>query len=332
MGMNSELAALKFILKAGQIRESDLLNLLRKPYATSHSSRDWLHKMVRQGLIEPRDYQIKATNSNRKTTERVYTITQEGKNYLVTNLKDESLASIRIKPGPPDSILPATLDKHLTDTGIASMFYACDIPVFPKDKPSLKYLRNTLLECDPEPNQRYRDNYSKDELKAILEKGLFYSLNEYMAFVGKKTKDNIDASTGTRIRGIYISNRSCYPIYCSKKYDNKILRVNTKGEEGLLSSLEAFSQCTEIYRNIDALNEKQINSKGNVVITAQYHSKPNAIIISDGEMLAYATATGNRKGKAPTRDIPKGKIADVKNSNALLTATNSLYDKIFVIQ
>lgn len=331
MGMNGELTALKFILRAGQIRESDLLNLLRKPYATSHSSRDWLHKMVCQGLIEPRDYQIKSTNSNRKTTERVYSITQEGKNYLVKNLKDESLASVRIKPTPPDSILPATLDRHLTDTGIASMFYACDIPVFPKDKPSLKYLRSTLLECDAEANPRYKDNLSKNELQALLEKGLYYALNEYVAFVGKKTKDNIDVSTGTRIRGLYISNRSCYPVYCSKKYDNKILRINTKGEEGFLSSLECFSQCTEIYRNIEALGEKQINSKGQVVITAQYRSKPNAIIISDGEMLAYATSTGNRKGKAPTKTIPKGKTTEDKHNNALLTATNPLYDKIYVI-
>ena len=334
MGMNAELSALKFILKAGQIRESDLLNLIRKPYATSHSSRDWLKKMINQGLIEPKDYKIKATNSNRKEIDRVYMITKEGKNYLVSNSKDESLASIKIKPIPPESILPATLDRHLTDTGIASMFYACGIPVFPQDKPSLKYLRSTLLECDVEPNPRYKDNLLKEDLKQLLEKGLFYSLNEYMAFTGKKSQSNVDGTTGTRIRGIYISTRSCYPVYCSKKYNNRILRINTKGEEGLLSSLENFSQCTEIYRPIKALGEKHINSKGNVIITAPYHSKPNAIIISDGEMLAYATATGNRKGKAPIKNIPKRKNPEDKSAdhnNALLTAANPMYDKIYVI-
>jgi len=332
-----ESSALKFILNAGVIREDDLILLLKSSYNYPTSARRAFNNMLTKGLIKKYSYKIEPTRNHHKNFENVYYISTEGRKVITKSNVDPYYFKLRIKePTKTAGPISNTIDRNLTDTGIAAMFYACNIPVFPHDKPSLAYLRDTIQGIKASPKPIYKDNLTKEQCLTILKSGVYYSLKEFYDFTGSNRNGSNDMYLGTRIRGLYISDRNCYPIYTSKKYDNKLLRINTKGEDGLINALKELRTFTHIYRTNDDYAEKMINSKGLIVTPASYTTGPSAIIISDGEMLAYATATAHKKGKAPQIDADDlneklNKNKPVPRDTALLTARSKLYDKIYVV-
>ena len=96
---------------------------------------------------------------------------------------------------------------------------------------------------------------------------------------------------------------ACYAIYKNAKEDNKILRVNIKGEKGLINVLRSFEDFTQIYRAIPEFDKYEYSvGMDTSYVSSFYHNKPFALIVSDGEMLAYATATGNARGMVKNVD------------------------------
>ena len=154
------------------------------------------------------------------------------------------------------------------------------------------------------------------------------------------TLGKIDTVKGARLRGIFLSNKSCFVVYVSKKYDNKILRVNIKGEQNLKKDLEASIQYfTNVMRRIPAF-DKYTTFKGDRTRTSiPFTNGVYALFFSDGDILAYSIATGYSKGKSNKRDIVKlnAKIEktylknETENASVYLTAASDRFDKMYVI-
>ena len=339
----NELNLLKLLYQVGEIRAADLSLYLFNVYDQSSSARRFLKRLLNEELIEKGEYEIRPTDNNKKGTDQVYHLTQKGKVKFLNAVDDPFYQSLKpiITPkgfGPESE----RTNRALSDVGIMAMFRACNVPVFMHEKPSLLYLRDSIVGSVATPKTGYLDNIDKQLCIEGLSSGIFYTASEYLDYIKSANPSKFDTIIGTRIRGLYISNTSCFAIYTSEKYNNRILKVNLKGEKGLIDSLETLRSFTKVYRALPTFDEMGLLQNGKTYIKERAYNKPYALIISDGESLAYATSTGNARGKHHKKDISNVTIgienafddpskAKISRQTTFLTAASSLYDKIYVV-
>ena len=346
---------LKFIFQCGQIRKSSLTLFLSSQHDTADIKTSQFHayrnikQLLDRNLIETMVYHVKRTNNHKTDTEEVYQLTKEGVNRILETEHD--LYYSRIAPNclkkfarrksdelPSDGIPFETdrIELALSHTDIFAMMAACDIPVFQHDKPSLLYLSDTIAGSHPAPKKGYRDNLTKAECLAALEKGIYYTSSEFYDYMKKISPGIDDMISGSRAKGIFLSNKSCYAVYTSKKYDNKILRANIKGENGMVRAMNALGEFTDIIRRIPEFDE--VTDTGRPI--NRFKTRPDALFLSDGDVLAYSIATGSPKGKSGKSSLAKRTASLEKNFasreegnkvTTYLTAASELYDRMFII-
>lgn len=354
---------LKFLLQAGQARDASLklfayslVNAKSESNCRTIANRN-ISELEKDGYIEKVTYRIKRTPNHLSEYEDTYQVTMKAINLIVdTEDKDANYFNKhyddfikpfkrRNKAEPYDDRgfphLNEEVEKELNQTDIYSMFASCDIPVFQHDKPSLIYLSDLLSgSLKPSKKDGYRDSISKEHCEKYLEKGIYYTVKEVFEYINKLSLGKIDTVKGARLRGIFLSNKSCFVVYVSKKYDNKILRVNIKGEQNLKKDLEASIQYfTNVMRRIPAF-DKYTTFKGDRKRTSKpFTNGVYALFFSDGDILAYSIATGYSKGKSNKRDIVKLNVKiertylknETENASVYLTAASERFDKMYVI-
>lgn len=342
---------IRFIFQAGQVRESDIRMFFRSRYASIDNVSKAIASLKSNGFIETKEYAL-SKSYHKGDTDTVLSLTRKGKAVVLDTEKDDYylriLRSQRRKffteKAEGTQTEPERIDRLLTDNGILAMFAANDIPVFQHEKPSLFYLKEVLSNNPIVKTEGYLDNLAKNECQAFLDKGIYYSESEILEYANKLSENLSDTISGTRIRGVFVSTLSCFAVFVSRKFDNKILRVNIKGEKGLINALKSFDTFTKVFREIPEFNEYDVSAvTGNMHIKTRFFNEPYALIFSDGEMLAYSTATGNSKGLVKKVDIAlstekRERILSLKPSgdnsskaSTYLTAASSLYSKIYVI-
>jgi len=334
---------LRFLFLAGPVREKDISLYIRNKYKQSENVSKAIKSLLSIGVIERKEYKLKKAY-HKGDTENVLFITKKGK-AIVIDLEENSYYKKQRYTYKYDLEEESdALDKKLTDVGILAMFSTNDIPVFCVEKPSLSYLQSVLTKSFPCHKDEYMDNLSYDECKKVLDKGIYYSESEVLDYANSLSIGLSDTISGTRIRGIFVSTYNLYAVYVSRKYDNKILRVNIKGEKGLINMLQVFSSFTKVYRPIPEFDEYEISENtGKLYVKNKFYNSPYALVFSDGNMLAYSIATGNSKGQVKKVDISlatekRERMLSLRpvydNSNkasTYLTAASNLYSKIFVV-
>lgn len=359
---------LKFLLQAGQVRDASLklfsyslVNAKSESNCRTIANRN-IAELINDGYIEKVTYRIKRTPNHLSEYEDTYQVTMKAINLIVdTEDKDANYFNKHydefIKPfkrrnkvEPYDDRgfprLNEEVEKELNQTDVYSMFASCDIPVFKHDKPSLIYLSDLLSgSLKPSKKDGYKDNIPQKLCEEYLENGIYYTVKEVFEYINKLSLGKIDTIKGARLRGIFLSNKSCFVVYVSKKYDNKILRVNIKGEQNLKKDLEASIQYfTNVMRRIPAF-DKYATFKGDRTRTSKpFTNGVYALFFSDGDLLAYSIATGYSKGKSKKRDLVKlnakleerfskneAENNEVKKASVYLTAASERFDKMYVI-
>ena len=344
---------LKFLFQCDQIRRSDLNAFATTRYYSSYdNARKEIQKMVNEGYIEVVEYYSPKT----KKTEPIYRITNKGRNLIIEKEEDRYYLDSRRKferiygATPLENGAEETekVEKLLRKAGIYSMFAACGIPVFVHDKPSFDYFMDTLTGgTNAEKKPGYKDGLTLAECRDILKKGIFYTMKEMTDYANKLSDEVKDTITGTRAQGVFISNKSCYVVYAARKHNNKIMKTYNKSDKGLLNFLSVILfKATSVYRVIPELKGYDSNFNLTGDRNQVFRNEPYALLISDGEMLSYATATGFAKGKISERSlsirkkaeegkaVPKYGDTDETGNKypLLLTADNQFYKKIYVVE
>lgn len=340
---------LKFLYGITDIRESDLRIILSIYYKNFNrdSAGIAFQRLIEEGYIK-KDERIESSDP-------LYRITKTGRDFLMEQETDpyfiqtekNSLILLQSLDGPFRKGDTKRRERHLTSRFIEGLFYAFGVPVMPWQKPSFATLLAKLgKDQNVKPQWGYQDDLSEAECKAMLQKGLFYSLKEYLEGVEAIVPGLGDTIIGTKIYGIFLSDRVCYPVYAPKRHDNRIIKVYEKGERGLVFSLkEMLVDITRIYRPVPEWYGADCSFRGDrgLIGDKQFYNEPYALILCDGEKITYSTSTGDTSGKVSKESfllkhghpglVPAGiyPISSNAQSEGFLTAESHYYQKIYVV-
>lgn len=303
-----------------------------------------IRKMEQEGLIET-SYVLKPDKSEKNEHGASYPVCQlsiEGMNALLDALATPAPARYdyyrryaRRLGRKVNTVQVKKLRTRLNDARMQLMFVSADIPVFPYEKPSLYHLCSKLnrmpmnYQAEFDHKELYRDALSVSECAQMLEKGIFYTLAEIRGFFNEDSPGASDTIMSSRIRGMFISKRTCLLVYIARRGENRIIRISKGAEERFRSLLRPLLRITEVVRAVPELDRKYLNEKtGAYVIQERYMNDVYALIISDGDSMVCSTASGSPHGIIRNKDLHRetGKM----QSFSWLTGDSELYDRIFI--
>lgn len=346
---------LKFLFVCGRVRSSDVRRFLSYKYENPQMGSRLCTQFIHEGLLMeiPYDLSVKTRNGRKQIKDNVIALTKMGEDYVSENYPGLQPENEYKKEKQENPIESDALYKKLTDRGIMLMFFAAGVPVLPCDKPSLDHLKASYLNRDAKI-EGYMDDLTESECRAFLNNqlcddgetilcgGAYYTNKEFLEYI-KRNETIADSFNGTRIRGIFISNKNCFLVYAPQRFSNRMISVTYKSETSLLVALKKTLIFTDVYRPIPALSSNSYTR----------YNAPAALVLSDGKRLMYEMATGDIKGQGKEdRDMMKN-VESIEKYNAMhvaspppkpeedkedkedrattyLTAGSSLFDDIYV--
>lgn len=336
---------LRFLFVNGRVRAAEARMFMSYRYQNPGMGSTLYREFLKEGIITEITYKlsVRKRRGTKEMEDVVIAITKEGEEKILKSYPHLKASNEYRMESNEQRVESKALYKKLTDRGVMLMFWAAGVPVFPDEKPSLDHLKGIFLNTDIKI-EGYRDCLDQKECKEFLENnvgkngeiisygGAYYTSEEFLEYI-KRNETLGDTFRGTRIRGVFMSNKNCYLVFAQRRFSDTMLSVTYKSERGLLTALKKALSFTDIYRPIP-----QLSSKSYV-----RYNKPQAIIISDGKKLVYEMATGDVKGKGKeTRDMIKS-VSAIEKYNAMhiddeegkrattyLTAGTDLFEDIYV--
>ena len=320
---SKKIILLQLISMIGRTRKTDLLLCFTKLYSDKSNGMKYYKELLKLGLITELVFDSDKAPSGQEV---IVSITQEGLDFLAKRsegfnrvLGEGLLRKERTSPQLSNEKL-----KRLQANGIKCMFFASGIPVAVPIKPSLDFLYSTIALGRPVKKKGYlesRRDLSFEDAKRYLANGVFYTIREFREFLASSTMNtsNNDTFSGSRARGIFISDTDCFIVYAARKYNNKLLKVLKPSEAALCDALDSkLPQFTNVMR-------KKAGKKWTY----------EAIIFSDTDKLMYMTvmgsAGGKLHGKKTAHDFMVGETGESGLNNYIVTGADRLFNKIHII-
>lgn len=320
--------AITFLLKVGMLYKSDFSLFITLQSSRQNASKT-INKMLKEGTIKIANI---VSNRKNKEIEEAYYLSKEGRALALDLIDDEFLSkNSRSYFSKFRTTSPALLNRHLQENTIKMMFHLCGIPVATCDKPSLINLHNILLNRPIEKTLGYPidDDLNPKDAKAFLDRGIYYTSEEYIKFSNYISFNRADTFIGSRFKGVYISNSNCFIVYSAERGANKILRINYDKENNLKQSLLDLKDFTNIYRDVKELfsYKQSKNDPSKLIPASKVKNEPYALVISDGYSEVYSMATGNPSGLIKNVDFSK--VTNMKMNAAEIRAEEEM-EKIYM--
>ena len=186
------------------------------------------------------------------------------------------------------------------------MFASCYIPVFPREKPSLKNLFLNL--CDEVTKDRIvtsmkrtagneNPEYESDRLgykemdadqcREMMKYGVFYTDDEFRQGIQELNYGDHLAISGSRFIGVYFSNSQYFPVYAV--HGAKRMRLSKAVESKMLNMVYSFAAEISGYNTLRKLDFEY---------TATGDPTGRIIVITSGTGLIKTMVTGSPFGKS----------------------------------
>ena len=323
-----------FMMAAGECYLNDLRFVARQ-WSSDNNARRVVKQMVEEGLLTVRE-----TKTSRTNTITSVSLSKEGRVKALDKLADPYWHKYAASAEATFHVSDADqLSRKLADSRIRIMMKLAGVPVFPAEKPSLAHLVNTMTGHampSEDPLEYYREEWDADRCADLLTTGVYYTIEEYRAFLESIGQGESDVTYLARARGIFISDSTCLIVYIGKIGDNKLIAIRPAGEQRLIDTLVPLLRITHVTRALPGMGITSVNEyTGAISITGAVNGSPYALIISDGDSLAYSTATGNPRGKVTGRDAASETYAEKRNDSAVmqggwLKGSTRLFTRVFV--
>lgn len=323
-----------FMMAVGECYVGDLRFVARQ-WSSDNNARRVVKQMMDEGLLTLRE-----TNASRTEVMRSVSLSKQGRIRALDRLSDPYWHEYADRAEASFHVSDAEqLARKLADSRIRIMMKLAGAAVFPAEKPSLAHLVNTMNgNAMPSENamEYYREEWDADRCAELLNSGVYYTIEEYRAFLESIGQGESDVTYLSRARGIFISSMTCLIVYIGKIGDNKLIAIRPAGEQRLIDTLVPILRITHVTRSLPGMAVTTVNEyTGAIRTVGAVNGAPYALIISDGDSLAYSTATGNPRGKITGRDAANAAYADRRAETATmqggwLKGSTKLFRRVFV--
>lgn len=323
-----------FMMAVGECYAGDLRFVARQ-WSSDNNARRVVKQMMDEGLLTLRE-----TNASRTDVMKSVSLSKQGRIRALDRLNDPYWHEYADRAELAFHVSDAeTLARKLADSRIRIMMNLAGVAVFPAEKPTLSHLVNIMngnaMPSD-NPMEYYREEWDADRCAQMLQTGVYYTIEEYRAFLDSIGPGESDVTYLTRARGIFISNTTCLIVYIGRIGDNKLIAIHPAGEQRLLDTLVPILRITHVTRSLPGMAITTVNEyTGAIRTVGAVNGAPYALIISDGDSLAYSTATGNPRGKITGRDAADESYAARRAETAAmqggwLKGSTKLFRRVFV--
>ena len=328
--MKLEQVLLQALLALGECYETDL-RLMARTWGSESNA-----KLVIRKLLSGDDITVRETKISASETVRSVVLSKTGRIKIMDVLNDTYWAAHWNDARSPFRISDGErFMRRLNDNRIIAMMMMANVTALPHDKPTLYRLAAgcgaILPERETTDDDYYADHMSDEECKALMVKGVYYTIAEVRAFLNELGQTNeADVVLSSKARGLFISDTTAYIVYMAQPGDNKIIAERAYGEQRLLESLKTVFAVTQVGRQIKALPRYRINERTNERRVIGYAlSEPYALIISDGDAMVYNTANGGPHGK-PAANSKINAMQANQGSVRYINGAGPLYRRVFV--
>lgn len=189
--------------------------------------------------------------------------------------------------------------EKLNDVKIVTAMKAAGVSCYKCEKPSLITLYEQMSGIPVEHAEftwepLYLPPAPRAEIEKLFENGIYYTMREVREFYDLILMGATDPFLGTKARGIFISRNTFAVVYAGIHQNNRLLRISRTSELRLIDALQKLLAITNASRNYT-----NFPVPANEMVTASPAPATNriwAIVMSDGDSLAYSMATGNPRG------------------------------------
>lgn len=220
-----------------------------------------INSLIKNGLVLERE--IDKENVYRSLTNKkvkIIEITNKGRVYLADKYHDEKYIEEGLKVASKyQTSNVEKLHKLLATNRVKIMFLKAGVLVF--NKPSI-------------------DEFISNRFSNELEKGIYYSKEEFSEYVNREDKQAHDVYKSARFKGVFINQEQVALVYLSNVEKNRVIRLVKSSE----------------FRATDLVKKTFCN------FTNQH--LPNAIVFSNTDSLMYNMAINGHNGHN-AHDHPK---------------------------
>ena len=214
----------------------------------------FINSYLKEGLISEREIdkeKIYKSLANKKV--KVIDITNKGRVYLSDKFNNEKYVQLGLEVASKYRTSDIKkLHRLLIDNRIRLMFSKVGVSVF-DGKPSIDEIKSMR---------------NSDELK----KGVYYSREEFDAYVNEKSTGEYDTYKGARFRGVFVNQEQVCMVYISNIEKNRIIRL-------------AYGIENRGYGKVEKVFKYLTNQR-----------TPNAIVFSNTDSLMYNMAICGKNG------------------------------------
>ena len=272
LGTNPYKLAL-FLFTKGSCYKQDLLMYAYSLTNNHQSNSSSLVKTLNENnIVYFKDFKLKT-----KTVSVAY-LTEQGRKQVIkladiknTEYYDKLL--FRFNTKVYDKLLAYYNDNH-----IKTMFNCVDIPTDALSKPTLHEVYNYINKIEQNDNFL---SYTPDEIQEYLDKGIYYSKEEYREFY--KLKEVNDEVLTSVFRGLFISTDKCAVVYSNGKDNNKMIYLAKSGSEFLLTKYLIKQRLAPLR----TVNRKKVGLY--------------ALTMSDANSFIYSSAVGRKRGEVKSK-------------------------------
>lgn len=298
-----------WLLRKGSVFKQDLYLFVSKMCSQHQHLSRLVEKMTNEGILYVKDFQLREkrkrssggsykTYLSKGTNVEIVALTDKGINIMYANYKKlmgnnalpreqflELRDSIMVDTDNISATAYERIRRQLNSNHIQTLFNCVDIQTDKQSKPSLEqiYCYHTNWEYNPYEYPQYVYYSKPANLESDLDKGFFYTIDEYREFYGRH-EDGVERFASIA-RGIFISNNICLVIY-----------ANPKGNHNMIYCKEHLNES----KLIKKLKSERFASDSEHSITGIAHTSyrhVSALAITDVESFIYSTASGMKNGK-----------------------------------
>ena len=333
-----------WLLRKGSVFKQDLYLFVSKMCSQHQHLSRLVEKMTSEGILYVKDFQLREkrkrssggsykTYLSKGTKVEIVALTEKGIDIMYANYKKimeshalprEQFLELRDSIMVDTDNISATAYEHirrqLNTNHIQTLFNCIDINTDKQSKPSLEqiYCLRNKRPYNPYEFPQYARYvyYTKPEnLESALDKGFFYTMDEYREFYGRH-EDGVERFASVA-RGIFISNNITLVIY-----------ANPKGNHNMIYCKEHLNES----KLIEALKDELLASDNEHSIRGIAHTSymhVSALAITDVESFIYSTASGMKNGKRKKKYKNNLEVNLLTPKSILFPQKESMDDEVF---
>ena len=298
-----------YLLRKGGVYKQDLLAYANGICSKPSDASTLIRELKERDIIALRDFMIREKRYVATDTKRVESYYRRVKKVETVTLSDRGLtamfqlyvASPNVDDPAPRAYFEKLREPFLADitqlsdyaygnlldlyetNRLKTIFNIAKVQTEPIGKPCLEeiYCYRNNTEYEGEYSEGYRLYQDDTALDKILDKGIYYTIDEYREFYARHG-DGPERLT-TIARGIYISNRMTLVVYANGKENKSMIYcTNQSNEPRIVLALK---------------NENLAHRVRDKKTTTSTSKEVFALMIGESDSFIYSTASGKKYGR-----------------------------------